>query len=83
MPDKACALFKGYRKKHSVALTLILLNPKSYVTLTVQYQKKKQKSNLDEDDFQHKALVTQSWLNNSVQDQHTQKKIKHNWIYHP
>lgn len=55
--DKAGALIKGYRKKHSLALSLILLNPTSSAVLTAQYQRKKWKSTLTEDDFQHKALL--------------------------
>lgn len=46
-------------------------------SVTAQYQKKKQKSNLAENYFQYKALLTQSRLNISVhdqQDQHTQRK---------
>lgn len=46
MLDKACVLLKSYRKNYLVALSLILLYPTKYATLTVQYQKKKQKSSL-------------------------------------
>lgn len=50
--NKARALLKRYRKKHSVVLSLILLNPTGYTTLTAQYQKKKSV----EDYFQYTAL---------------------------
>lgn len=67
--NKACALLKGFRKKHSVVLSLILLNPTGYTTLTAQYQKKKSV----EDYFQYTALC-HSWINMSIYDQEDQRR---------
>lgn len=63
--NKAGALLKRYRKKHSVVLSLILLNPTGYTTLTAQYQKKNQLKIT----FSTQHFLTHSWINISIYDQ--------------